>query len=307
MNEEIVGASDYQIDLVSRIKFEELRERMRSIEFRGLYSSDGQAIKPYLNADIKLGVVYPPNNMTSQPVLQTGAVEEPLYSPQPTIYRNQSEVIQAVDEFLKKHNLSVNRLTEAVNYSWKGRGNFTILPPIVERHKQSLVNGYLDLKTVNKTLAKKYVKDAKSNLHDLENRYLNDFYIDEVSKLDNMDIFHSNVPLVNYGLKYTGEWSYSIVCDGSHRVDHAIEHLREPLIVIVVEAPSDNNLVPYYALPMPFRPTLRLTSKRAEKMYPRLERDKFHLLNDFLKKTLHYDWTKGDLSVSSLRAKTDIY
>ncbi|HLC32414.1 MAG TPA: hypothetical protein VJJ82_01170, partial [Candidatus Nanoarchaeia archaeon] len=60
-----------------------------------------------------------------------------------------------------------------------------------------------------------------------------------------------------------------------------------------------------YALPMPFRPTTRLTSKDAEKMYPRLERDKIHLFNDFMKKVLHYDW-RG-LYVSGLRSQTNIF
>jgi len=294
------------IQLRTRINFNDLVDMMRNIEFRGLYDSTGSRVKPYTNSTFKIGVVHPPSTIAAQPTLQIDTFEEPLYSPQPTIYRNQSEVIQTVDKFLAGHGIKLNKLYEAIEYSWKDRGDFTILPPIVERHAQGLVNGFIDLKDINRLLSGKFVKDATGKLHDLGNRYLNDFYIDEVSKLVNMDIFHSNVPLINYGLKYTGRWNYSIVCDGSHRVDHAIEYIREPLVVIVVEG-GDAELIPYYALPMPFRPTVRLTSKRAENMYPRLERDKFHLLNDFLRKTLHYDWTAGGLNVSSLRTKTDIY
>lgn len=95
-----------------------------------------------------------------------------------------------------------------------------------------------------------------------------------------------------------------MVCDGSHRLDYAMEILNQPINVILVES---ENLFPYYAFPMPFRPTTRLTSKEAEKLYPKLERDKVHLLNDFIKKILHYDWGGGQLHVSSLRQQSTIY
>ncbi len=120
-----------------------------------------------------------------------------------------------------------------------------------------------------------------------------------------MDIFHSNAPLMNYGIQYTGKHDFYIICDGAHRIDYSIEHLNEPISVILVE-PEEKHLIPYYAFPMPFRPTIRLSSKQAEIMYPRLERDKVHLFNDFLKKILHYDWTNTGLNVSRLRTNTNI-
>ena len=97
---------------------------------------------------------------------------------------------------------------------------------------------------------------------------------------------------------------FTLFCDGSHRMDYALEHLNEPITVLLVEAPI---LVPYYALPMPFRPSTRLTSKDAERMYPTLERDKIHLFNEFLKKALHYDWREGGLQVSKLRSNAKIH
>ena len=42
-------------------------------------------------------------------------------------------------------------------------------------------------------------------------------------------------------------------------------------------------------------------------MYHKLERDKIHLFNDFIKKILHYDWEAGGLKVSKLRSNVDIY
>lgn len=165
---------------------------------------------------------------------------------------------------------------------------------------------FFDLDKLSKRFKNTYVKDAKRNLHHLRERYLNSFFIDEVSHLDHLDIFHSNAPLINYGVQYNGPHEFYIICDGSHRIDYAIETLNEPTSVLVVE-PSKNRLIPYYAFPVPFRPTIRLSSKRSEKMYPRLERDKIHLFNDFLKKVLHYDWLKGGLGVGSLRSKAEIY
>ncbi len=144
------------------------------------------------------------------------------------------------------------------------------------------------------------------NLHHLKDRFLNSFFIDEVSNIDHMDIFNCNAPLINYGVQYNGLHEFYIICDGSHRIDYSIETLNEPISVLVLE-PNSTPLIPYYAFPVSFRPTIRLSSKRSEKMYPRLERDKIHLFNDFIKKVLHYDWSKGGLNIGSLRNKIEIY
>ncbi|MDO8660841.1 MAG: hypothetical protein Q7K43_03050, partial [Candidatus Woesearchaeota archaeon] len=115
-----------------------------------------------------------------------------------------------------------------------------------------------------------------------------------------------NAELINYGLRFDGYGDFYVIADGSHRMDLALEHLNKPISVILVEA--DNSvLYPYYAFPSPFRPTTRLTSKDAERMYPRLERDKIHLFNEFLKKVLHYDWESGGLHVSEIRTPIPIH
>ena len=145
------------------------------------------------------------------------------------------------------------------------------------------------------------VKDARGNLHSLSKGVIRDFYVDQESKVPYMSVFNDNVELINYGLKFNGDHEFYIICDGSHRMDFALEHLSEPINALLVEA---DDLYPYYALPMPFRPATRLTSKKAEKMYPRLERDKVHLLSDFVRKVLHYDWIAGGLHVSKLRNKS---
>ena len=193
-----------------------------------------------------------------------------------------------------------------IEYNWEGRGIFHMIPPIIERHSYKLKNGFIDLDSIQKYFKGTYVKDHQGNLHTLNKRYLENFYIDEISSIPRLDIFHSNASLINYGLKYNRKENFNIICDGSHRVDYALEYLQEPISVILVES-KKSNLIPYYAFPMPFRPTIRLSSKKSEKMYPKLERDKVHLLNDFLKKTLHYDWTPAGLSMSKLRANWEIF
>ncbi len=124
-----------------------------------------------------------------------------------------------------------------------------------------------------------------------------------MSTIDHLDIFNSNAPIINYGLGHDGEFTFYIICDGSHRIDYAIEHMREPVTVILVEASKKNEpLFPYYALPVSFKPMIRLSSKRSERMYHKLERDKIHLFNDFIKKFFHYDWRPAGLMVSKLRS-----
>ena len=233
---------------------------------------------------------------------------EPLFTPQPTIYENQSKILEEGDKFLLAHNMKMSELRHAIEYSWKGRGDFHILPPIIEKHTYQLKDGYLDIVWLLKRFKGLYVKDAIGRLHPLSNRSLRAFYIDEVSKIDHFDIFNSNVPILNYGLGHDGEFTFYIVCDGAHRLDYILEKIKKPITVLLVEPTKKNtHLYPYYAFPVPFRPSLRLSSKKSEKMFYRLERDKIHLLNDFIKKTLHYDWEAGGLKVSKLRSNVEIY
>ena len=204
--------------------------------------------------------------------------------------------------------MTVTNLSGAVEYNWEGRGDFHVLPPIVEKHTYDLDQGYLDLEKLSERFNGTYVKDARGNLHNLGSRELHSFFIDEVSKLNHLDTFNSNASIINYGLPYNGPHNFYITCDGSHRIDYALEHLNKPITVLVVEAAKrDAPLIPYYAFPVPFRPTIRLSSKKAEKMFHHLERDKIHLLNDFIKKVLHYDWEAAGLLVGRLRSNVEIY
>jgi hypothetical protein len=288
------------ITLKGQISFKDLSEKLKEIEFRGLYNKDGLKIKPYKKATFSLVTVFPPQNIGHSPTIKIGSKKETLFSPQPTIYSNQTEIIQTVDSFLIKNGMRVNKLKHAIEYEWEGRGMFNMLPPIIEKHSYQLNRGFIDLDELIGSFENFYVKDARGNLHKISDRYLQNYYIDEVSAIKHLDVFHSNAPLINYNHKH----DFYIICDGSHRIDYAIEHLNEPITVILVE-PEKTRLVPYYAFPMPFRPTIRLSSKQSEKMYPRLERDKVHLFNDFLKKTLHYDWSNAGLNISRLRSNEE--
>ena len=296
----------HSLSLQTTTSFADLEKILRKIRFRGLYNKKGGPLYPYKQADFLIATVYPQKHMGTSPMIKSGDIKRPLFSPQPTIYQNQLEIMGVLDRFLKKEGYAINELKKAIAYEWKGRGEYHVLPPIVEKHTYDLKNGFFDLDKLSKRFKNSYVKDAKGNLHDLSERYLNNFYIDEVSKIDHLDIFHSNASLINYGVQYSGKHDFYIVCDGSHRIDYALEILNKPVSVILVDT-KKMPLKPYYAFPVPFRPTIRLSSKRSEKMYPKLERDKIHLFNDFIKKILHYDWQTAGLNVSSLRSKQEIY
>jgi hypothetical protein len=292
-----------RLTLKGVIPFNQLTSMMQKVAFRGLFDKKGAALKPYAKAKFKLVTVHPPQKIGQSPKISVDDKRHNLFTPQPTIYENQLEVFDTVDKFLRSHKMRINDLRNGLQYYWEGRGDFHILPPIIEKHTYELKNGYLDLDKISNRFKDTYTMDARNNLHNLSKRFLNSFYIDEVSKLDYLDVFNSNAPIINYGLRYNGKQDFYIICDGSHRIDYAVEKLGKPITAILVEPESERKpLLPYYAFPVSFVPTVRLTSKKSEKMYPRLERDKIHLLNDFIKKTLHYDWEAAQLSVSKLRS-----
>ncbi len=295
------------IELKRIIPFDELSAALRRIEFRGLYNKEGKKIKPYKKSKFSLVTVYPAKSFGSSPTVKIRSTHAPLFSPQPTVYLNQLDIIHTVDNALKKHNRRVHQLKYGIEYDWKDRGMFHMIPPVIEKHTYDLDKGFIELNKLSKLFNGFYVKDAKDHLHSINDRYLKDFYIDEVSSIKHLDVFHSNTPLTNYGLQYNKKQDFYIICDGVHRIDYALEYLHEPITAILVERGESSPLVPYYAFPMPFYPTTRLSSKQSEKMYPRLERDKIHLLNDFMKKTLHYDWAPAGLSVSKLRSNAEIF
>jgi len=302
------SSMQHMLTLKRVLDFPEIESILRKVKFRGLYNQSGENLNPYRKARFTLTTVYPPKGMGHMPQIKDNGKREILFSPQPTIYQNQTGIMKILDEFLCSEGYRLTELKKAIEYEWDGRGEFHVLPPIVEKHSYDLRGGFVDLDKLSGRFRNTFVRDAAGNLHEVSKRYLTSFHIDEVSKLPYLDIFHSNAPLINYGLSYNGPTDFYIVCDGMHRIDFAIEVLNKPITVILVDMPSKKDkLMPYYAFPVPFRPTIRLSSKRSEIMFPRLERDKIHLFNDFLKKVLHYDWSGGGLNVSSLRNKAEIY
>ncbi len=277
---------------------------LRKIRFRGLYDKEGNRIHPYANARFSLVAVHPPTRPTSFPQIMHNLQPHPLFTAQPTIYKTQLDMLTHVDAFLQTQGRRIHNLGfEGFQYMWEGRGRFHVLPPIVEKHSYPLKNGTLDLKKIAEIFKGTFVKDAAGNLHEISKRFLRNYFVDKESKIAYLDVFNPNAEIINYGLRFNGVEDFYIICDGSHRMDLAIETLNHPVNVILVEG---EGIFPYYALPMPFIPTTRLTSKDAEKMYPRLERDKIHLFNDFMKKVLHYDWEEGGLYVSELRQNVKI-
>jgi len=288
------------------IGLDELTKMLRKVVFRGLYNSRGKPVQPYRNTKFTLATVYPQKRVNEPPKLVINKKRLELFTPQPTIYQNQIDILETADKFLKAHKIDMSQLKKCIEYEWEDKGEFHMLPPVIEKHCYFLKNGYINLDELSQRFKRKYIRDACGNLHHIAERHLKSFYIDEVSKIDYLDVFNSNAPIINYGLNYNGKYEFYIICDGAHRIDYIIEKLNRPVKVIIAESNS-RNLIPYYAFPVAFRPTIRLSSKLSEKMYHRLERDKIHLLNDFIKKTLHYDWEAGGLKVSKLRSNVEIY
>lgn len=300
--------AENDIRYVESLSFNELTERLRHITFRGVYDNSGNEIQPYANAKFTMAEVCPAASSHQNPTIKSGNGNESLFSPQPTIYENQTQIIRTVSHFLQNQGFSINELTEAISYDWRGRGRFAIMPPVVERQSFDFENGFIDLSSLSEAFQGCFVRDANGRLHELGARYLENYYVDEVSAVQSLDIFNPNLSNLNYGAQYEGESRMNIICDGAHRIDYALEHLREPISVILVE-PYDNEspLIPYYALPTTPTPKITLSSKQEEKLYPNLAYDKVHLLNDILRKTLHYDWSATGLNVSTLRDRSGVY
>lgn len=298
----------HTLKLEKVIPIEELWKILRNVVFRGLYNSKGEKMRPYEHAKFTFAKVYPLKEIGFPAEIEVDGKRDILFTPQPTIYQTQIEITETVDEFLRGEGIRMTDLREGVQYLWEGRGTFHILPPVIEKHTYVLNNGFIDLPHLLNRFSGTYVKDARGNLHHLGNIELHNFFIDEVSQLTHLDTFNSTASIINYGLPYHGEHVFHIICDGAHRLDYVLEKLQQPITVIVAEAESgEQPLIPYYAFPAPLRPTIRLSSKKAEKMFYRLERDKIHLLNDFIRKILHYDWEAAGLLVGKLRSNVEIY
>ena len=301
-------ASMEKITLKQITPFKDLKKMLQHTTFRGVYGKNEENLHPYKYAKFSIVKVHPQKNIGHQPEITVGGKREPLFTPQPTIYENQTKIMEEVDNFLLRHGITMSSLRSAIEYDWEGRGTFHVLPPIIEKHVYHMQNGYIDLKKLSNRFKGAYVKDARGNLHHLADRYLKSFYIDEVSNIHQIDTFGSNIPIINYGLGQNGKFTFYTICDGAHRIDYVLEKIGQPITAILVETTNERRpLYPYYALPVPFRPVIRLSSKKSEKMYHKLDRDKIHLLNDFICKSLHYNWEKGGLKVSKLRSNVEIH
>lgn len=277
-----------------------LRGLLKRVSCRGIYDQSGIRVRPYKNAKFSLATVYPPEKVIEFPHIKYRENLYPLFTAQPTIYEDITDIMREVDEFLKTINKRIHTLDfEAIQYEWEGRGKYHMLPPVIEKHTYPLKKGKIDLDKLIKEFKGYYVCDAKKEFHELSERFLTDFYIDTHTKIRYLDVFNPNLELISYGLTFNEPYDFHIICDGSHRLDYAIQIINKPINVIIVES---EDLIPYYALPMPFFPLTRLTSKIAERKY-NLERDKVHLMSRLLKKFLHYDWEAAGLFVSKLRRK----
>lgn len=284
---------------------EEVKNSLRKIEFRGLYDKDGNKLKPYANANFSLVKIIPPKTPSDFPIIKKGNESYPLFTAQPTIYEDVIDIMSDVDNFLKEQGKRIFNLNfEIIQYDWKSRGRFHILPPVIERQSYPLKNGIIDTKKILQSFKNSYVKDFKGNLHSLSKELIKDFYIDERTKIDYLSVFNDNLELINYKLGFNGNSDFFLICDGSHRIDYSINYLNEETTAILVEG---NDMYPYYALPMPFIPITRLSSKVAENKYSFLARDKIHLFNYHIRKVLHFDWEVGGLNVSKLRSEQKVF
>ncbi len=284
---------------------EEVKSALRNLTFRGLYDKEGNALKPYKDANFSLVKINPPKTPSDFPMIKKGEESYPLFTAQPTIYNDIIDIMAEIHDFLGKQGKGISSLNfEGIQYNWESRGRFHILPPIIERQNYPLKNGVFDTKKILESFKGSYVKDFKGNLHDISKDLIKDFYIDGRTKIEYLPVFNDNVELINYKLGFSGNNDFFIVCDGSHRIDYSLNHLNESSTAILVEG---EKLYPYYALPIPFIPITRLSSKTAENKYPFLARDKIHLLNHHIRKVLHFNWETGGLNVSKLRSEQAVF
>ena len=223
-----------EISFLRRLGMEEITNSLRKLTFRGLYDENGIPLKPYSNATFSMSKVHPPIYPTSFPQIYHNLVPNPLFTSQPTIYKDQLDIIREVDDFLKGIDKRIYSLGfEGIQYEWKGRGTYHVLPPIVEKHTYPLSKGTFDLKKILAQFKGTYVKDANGNLHDISKRTLRDYYVDNESKVSYLDVFNHNAELLNYGMQFDGPFTFYVVCDGSHRIDYAIESLNQPINVLL--------------------------------------------------------------------------
>lgn len=287
------------ITLLNIFTWDILKENFSKIAYKGVFDKDWKSINPYKNVKYSMGKIYPIDEVGKNPILEFNGKKERLFTPQPTIYTNQLKVFDEVELFLSKMWKSITNLwMEFIEYSWEWRWIYHMLPPIVEKFEIDFKNWFIDRDAMIKRFEWVYIKDYIWTLHHLWDRYLKNFHIDEEYTIKLVDVFNDNLKLINYWTNFNWKNTFYVICDWSHRVDFALEILQKPINAMIIEWVE----LPYYALPQWFFPMTRISSKLAETAHWHLYIDKIHLLNDYIKKCLHYDWDAWNLKVSKLRS-----
>jgi len=102
---------------------EEITRLLKQIQFRGLYDKDGNALHPYKDAKFSLVTIHPPKHPTSYPQLIHQFQSHSLFTPQPTIYKTQTDMLGKVDTFLETLGKRIHNLRfEGIQYTWEGKG-----------------------------------------------------------------------------------------------------------------------------------------------------------------------------------------
>ena len=78
------------------------------------------------------------------------------------------------------------------------------------------------------------MKDGKGKLHAINTGLLRNYFVDKETSMSYLDLFNHNTKLINYGLRFTGDSDFYIICDGSHRMDYALEYLDQPINAILL-------------------------------------------------------------------------
>ena len=97
-----------QITLKKVVPLNELKKMLRKVVFRGLYDENGKPLKPYQKVKFSLAKVNPPKYICASPKIAINGQTRTLFSPQPTIYQNQLEIVRTVDIFLRKNGFRIS-------------------------------------------------------------------------------------------------------------------------------------------------------------------------------------------------------
>ena len=108
----------HKLTLKRVLDFPEIEGVLRKVKFRGLYNQRGENLNPYKKARFTLSTVYPPKGMGQMPQIKVNGARDILFSPQPTIYENQTGIMKILDEFLSREGYRLTELKKAIEYEW---------------------------------------------------------------------------------------------------------------------------------------------------------------------------------------------